>query len=237
MSRASATGNQLLDRLPDDERKRLMSRAKVVSLTRGQVVFEQDGPMRHVYFPIESVCGIVLLAGEGKQVEGATVGSEGMVGIPAFLGVEFHPFKALVLYAGDAFQTPAASLLETAKPDSALDRMLRRYTLYRLRSSKQTGFCNTMHSVEQRMCRWLLTTHDRIKKQEFPMTHEFLAELLGVRRQTVSMVARALQHACLISYRRGVLRIENRDRLRAAACECYEVMARLYSRILGESAP
>lgn len=232
MARASLIGNQLLDRLPDDESERLLAGAKIVSLTRGQVVFEHDGPLRHVYFPIQSVCGIILPAGEGKQVEAATVGREGMIGLPAFLGVDFHPFKALVLYSGDAFQTPAGSLLETAKQDSALDRILRRYTLYRLRSSKQTGVCNSIHSVEERICRWLLTMQDRIQNQEFPLTHEFLSELLGVRRQTVSMVAGALHQASLITYRRGVLRIENREGLRGSACECYEAMTRLYSRIM-----
>jgi CRP-like cAMP-binding protein len=128
---------------------------------------------------------------------------------------------------------PAAAFLQVAKPGSALDRLMRRYALYRLRCADQTGACNTLHSVEQRLARWLLMAHDRTGRDEFRLTHEFVSGLLGVRRQTVSIVAGTLQRAGLITYRRGVLRVLDREGRAAAGCECYEVLKRLYGRIVG----
>jgi CRP-like cAMP-binding protein len=229
---ANHTGNRLLDLLPQDESSRLLSSSQVVSLPHGQVVFQQDGPMLHVYFPTTGVFGLVLVVEEGKQVEGTTVGKEGMVGLPVFLGVDFHPFQAIVAIAGEAVQVPAALFLQATKPGSTLGRLVRRYTLFRLRCANQTGACNTLHAVEERLCRWLLMAHDRAGKDEFSLTHEFLAEVLGVRRQTVSIIAGTLQRAGLISYHRGVLRVLDRKGLEDASCECYEVLKRLYKHIL-----
>jgi CRP-like cAMP-binding protein len=229
---AKHTGNRLLDLLPEEEASRLLSSSQVVSLPHGQVVFEQDGPMPHVYFPTTGVFGVVLVVEEGKQVEGTTMGKEGMVGLPVFLGVDFHPFRAMVQVPGKAVQVPAAMFLQATKPGSTLDRLVRRYTLYRLRCANQTGACNTLHAVEERMARWLLMAHDRAGKDKFSLTHEFLAELLGVRRQTVSLIAATLQQAGFISYRRGVLRVLDREGLESVSCECYEVLKRLYNRIL-----
>jgi CRP-like cAMP-binding protein len=229
---AKHTGNRLLDLLPEEEVSRLLSSSQIVSLPHRQVVFEQDGPMPHVYFPTTGVFGVVLVVEEGKQVEGTTLGKEGLVGLPVFLGVDFHPFRAVVQIAGEAVQVPAAMFLQATKPGSTLDQLVRRYTLYRLRCANQTGACNTLHAVEERTCRWLLMAHDRAGKDEFFITHEFLAELLGVRRQTVSLIASTLQRAGLISYRRGVLRVLDREGLESASCECYEVLKRLYNRIL-----
>jgi CRP-like cAMP-binding protein len=229
---AKRTGNRLLDLLSEDEASRLLSSSRIVSLPHGQVVFQQDGPMPHVYFPTTSVIGIVLVVEEGKQVEGTTVGKEGVVGLPVFLGVDFHPFRVIVQVPGEAVQVPAATLLAAAKQGSTLDRLLRRYTLYRLRCANQTGACNSIHAVEERMARWLLMAHDRAGTDEFALTHEFLSELLGVRRQTVSLIAGTLQRAGLISYRRGVLRVLDREGLESASCECYETLKQLYARIV-----
>ncbi len=224
------TGNQLLDLLPQDESSRLLSSSQVVSLPHGQVVFQQDGRMPHVYFPTTGVFGLVLVVEEGKQVEGTTVGKEGMVGLPLFLGVDFHPFRTVVQAPGEAVQVPAVTFLQAAKAGSTLDRLVRRYTLYRLRCANQTGAGNTLHAVEERTCRWLLMAHDRAGKDAFSLTHEFLAEVLGVRRQTVSIIAGTLQRAGLITYRRGALRVLDREGLEAASCECYAVLKQMYDR-------
>jgi CRP-like cAMP-binding protein len=229
---ANWTGNKLLDHLPEAESTELLVSSQTISLPLHEVVLQQDGPVPHAYFPTTSVLGIVLVAEGGKQVEGTTVGCEGMVGLPVFLGVNFHPFKAIVQMPGEAVRVPATSLLQAAKPGSQLDLILRRYTLFRIRCANQTGACNTLHAVEERMCRWLLMNHDRAGKDEFTLTHEFLSELLGVRRQTVSIIAGTLQQAGLIHYRRGVLRVLNRDGLEAASCECYETLKDLYRRIM-----
>jgi CRP-like cAMP-binding protein len=188
--------------------------------------------MAHVYFPTTGVFGVVLFLEEGKQVEGTTVGHEGMVGLPLFLGDDFHPFRAIVQVPGEAVEMPAATFLQAAQPGSALDRLVRRYTLYRLRCANQTGACNTLHAVEERLARWLLMTHDRAGKDEFLLTHESLSEVLGVRRQTVSIIAGTLQRAGLITYRRGVLWVLDWEGLEDASCECYEVLKQLYARIM-----
>jgi CRP-like cAMP-binding protein len=229
---ADRTGNQLLELLPEDELRPLLASSRVVSVSHGQVVFQNNGPVPHVYFPTTGVFGIVLVVEEGKQVEGTTVGREGLVGLPVFLGVDFHPFGVVVQVPGEALQLPAAAALRAAKPGSIFDRLVRRYTLYRLRCGNQTGACNTLHAVEERMARWLLMAHDRAGKDEFLLTHEFLAELLGVRRQTVSLIAGTLQRAGLITYRRGVLRVLDRAGLEEGSCECHAVLKQLYDRIM-----
>lgn len=229
---AKPTGNRILDLLPRDESSRLLSSSLGVSMSHGQEVYRQDGPMPHIYFPTIGVFGIVILTGEGKLVEATTVGNEGMLGLPAFLGLDLHPFSVVSQVPGEALQVPAAVFVQALKPGGMLDRLLRRYTLYRLRCANQTGACNTLHCVEERMSRWLLMAHDRVGKDEFVLTHEFLSELLGVRRQTVSIIAGMLQQAGFITYRRGVLRVLDREGLEAASCECYEAMKQLYDRVM-----
>jgi CRP-like cAMP-binding protein len=230
---ADRTGNRILDRLPLDESSRLLSSSQVVALPHGQEVYRQDGPMPHVYFPTTGMFGVVIRMEEGKLVEGTTVGSEGVVGLPVFLGVDFHPFSVVAQVPGEAVRVPAATFRQALQRGGTLDRLLRRYTLYRLRGANQTVACNTLHCVEERMSRWLLMAHDRAGKDEFLLTHEFLSELLGVRRQTVSIIAGTLQRAGFITYRRGVLRVVDREGLEAASCECYQAMTHLYERIMG----
>jgi CRP-like cAMP-binding protein len=230
---AHGTGNRILDLLPPEESSRLLASSQSVFLPHGQQVYRQDGPMPHVYFPTTGVFGVVILMAEGKLVEATTVGNEGMVGLPLLLGVDFHPFSVVAQIPGEAVQVPAAPFVRASKAGGTLDRLLRCYALYRLRRANQTGACNSLHSVEERMSRWLLMAHDRAGKEEFLLTHEFLSELLGVRRQTVSITAGTLQRAGFITYRRGILRMLDREGLEAASCECYEVMKQLYDRIMG----
>jgi CRP-like cAMP-binding protein len=229
---AKRTGNRILDLLPGEESSLLLSSSQAVSLLHGKVVYQDAGPMPHVYFPTTSVFGIVLAVEDGKQVEGTTVGKEGMMGLPAFLGIDFHPLRGIVQAAGEALQISTGLFRQAAKPGSALDRLLRRYTLYRLRCANQMGACNMLHSVEERLTRWLLMAHDGAGQEEFLLTHEFLGELLGVRRQTISIVAGTLQRAGLITYRRGILRVLDREGLEASSCECYTALKHLYDRIM-----
>jgi CRP-like cAMP-binding protein len=155
-----------------------------------------------------------------------------MLGLPVFLALDFHPFSCVSQVSGEAVQVPASAFLQAVIPGGTLDRLLRRYTLYRLRCANQTGACHILHSVEERMSRWLLMAHDRAGKDEFLLTHESLSELLGVRRQTVSLIAGTLQKAGLITYRRGVLQLLDREGLESASCECYTVLKQLYDRIV-----
>jgi CRP-like cAMP-binding protein len=155
-----------------------------------------------------------------------------MIGIPVVLGLEFNPSKAISQVSGKALRVRVAAFLQALEPDGALDRLLRRYIAYSLRYSYQCVACNALHSVEERMCKWLLMTHDRAGQAEFVLTQEFLAEMLGVRRQSVSIVAGTLQAAGLLSYRRGHMKIINREGLEDASCECYETLRLYYERIM-----
>jgi len=229
------TGNLLLDMLPADEYRFVQTSSHPVYLSLNDEVYRQDGPLLHVYFPTTVVFGLVVLTEEGRLIEAASVGNEGMVGLPIFLDVDFHPSRVVAQIPGEALQMSSNDFLHAARPGTALDVLLRRYTLFRLRAAKQTGVCNTMHSAEARLCRLLLTMQDRTDHDEFFLTHEFLSELLGLRRQTVSITAATLQSAGLVTHRRGLMRIVNRDGLKHASCECYQYMMELFDRMLGQA--
>src|SRR5262245_9630166 len=204
---SSSTGNRLLDRLPKKELNRLMAVSETVSLPHGRELYRQDGPLPHVYFPRSGVCSVVVLMNDGKVVEAATVGNEGMVGLPAYLGLDFAPDSTISQVPGAGFRVAVATLREVGQQGSILDTVLRRYDAYRHRYGNQTIACNALHTVDERACRWLLMTHDRAGQDDFLLTHEFLAEMLGVHRQTVSIVAGTLQRAGFITYRRGQVRV------------------------------
>jgi CRP-like cAMP-binding protein len=155
-----------------------------------------------------------------------------MIGLSVAHGLDFSPTKAICQISGESLRIPVPAFLETMKQGGTLDKLVRRYTAYSLRYANQTVACNLLHSVKQRMCRWLLMCRDRAEKGEFVLTHEFLAEMLGVRRQTVTVIAGTMQTAGILSYHRGVIRILNPKRLEAAGCECYRVTKSFYDRIM-----
>jgi CRP-like cAMP-binding protein len=227
-------GNRLLDRLPKHEHKLLIRSEKSISLPRGEEVYRQDDPrgLSHVYFPTSGMVSLTVLMEDGEEVEAGTIGNEGMVGLSVVHGLDFSPTKAISQISGEGLRVPVSAFLKAIKLGGTLDRLVRRYTAYSLRYANQTIACNLLHSVEERICRWLLMCHDRVGKDEFTLTHEFLAEMLGVRRQTVTAIAGMLQTAGIINYRRGVLRVLNRKKLEAASCECYEVTRSFYDRIV-----
>jgi CRP-like cAMP-binding protein len=165
-------------------------------------------------------------------VETAAIGNEGMIGIPVLLGLDFSPSTVISQVSGQALRIPVPSFLRAMERGGSLDRLLRRFIAFSLRYAYQTVVCNTQHSVEERLCRWLLMTEDRVGKPEFMLTQEFLAEMLAVRRQTVTVIAGTLQTAGFISYRRGIMRIINREGLEVASCECYETTKAYYDRIV-----
>jgi CRP-like cAMP-binding protein len=226
------TGNRLLDRLPEAEFKRLLPSWEPISLPHGHEVCRQNGPMSHVYFPTSGMCSVVGATEEGKVVETATVGNEGMIGLPVVLGLDFSPSTAIAQVSGKGLRMAVPSFVRALEPGGPLDRLLRRFIAFSLRYAYQTVVCNSQHSVEERMCRWLLMTQDRVGLDEFVLTQEFLAEMLGVRRQTVTVFAGTLQRAGFINYRRGTMRIVNREGLEEASCECYEITKAFYDRIM-----
>ena len=227
-------GNRLLNRLPKNEYKSLIGSAKVVSLAHGDLVYRENslGGLSHVYFPTSGMISLTVLMEDGKEVEAATIGNEGMIGLSVAHGLNFSPTKAISQISGEGLRIPASAFLKALKAGGMLDKLVRRFTAYSLRYANQTVACNLLHSAEQRISRWLLMCRDRVDHEEFTLTHEFLAEMLGVRRQTVTAIAGMLQTASLITYRRGVLRIVNRKKLEAASCECYAVTKAFYDRIM-----
>jgi CRP-like cAMP-binding protein len=226
-------GNLLLDRLPEPENDALADAAELVSLRHGHEVYREGGPLAHAYFPTTGVLSLVVPLTGGRRVEGTTIGHEGMAGLPAFLGLDFSPQPVFAQVPGEAYRVPMAAFLQAARPGGVLDRLMRRYAAYMFRYASQAVACNAIHTVEERAGRWLLSAHDRAGKDEFSLTQEYLAEMLGVRRQSVSLVAASLQDAGFIRYTRGRVTVTDRAGLERASCECYEVTKRLYERILG----
>jgi CRP-like cAMP-binding protein len=229
------SGNRLLDRLPKNEYESLIRSEKSIRLAHGDDVDQENsrGGLSHVYFPTSGMVSLTVLMENGKEVEAGTIGSEGMIGLSVAQGLDFSPTKAICQISGEGLRIPVAAFLKAMKqPDGTLDKLMRRFTAYSLRYANQTIACNLLHSAKQRICRWLLMCRDRVETDEFTLTHQFLAEMLGVRRQTVTVIAGKLQAAKLITYRRGVIHILNRKRLEAASCECYEVTKAFYDRIM-----
>jgi CRP-like cAMP-binding protein len=226
------TGNRLLDCLPAQELDSLHRHWEVVSLAQTQEVCRQDGPLTAVYFPVSGIYSTMVGFDDGRVVEASMVGNEGVIGIAAVLGLGFSPKTATTPVPGHCLRLPVPVLRTALKPGSTLDGVLRRYAVFALRNAYQTVACNTTHSARERLCRWLLSTEDRAGDSELTLTHEFLAQLLGVRRQTVTVIAGSLQAAGLIQARRGLVRILSRPGLEASCCECYNVTRSLYEHIV-----
>jgi CRP-like cAMP-binding protein len=226
-----ARENRLLHCLSEPERDKLMPRLESVSLRRGQELQERDAPITHVYFPVSGVCSCVVGMASGENVEAATVGNEGMLGCQAYLDVDVSMHTTVAQVDGSALRLPVEPFREALRQSPELESLVRRYVAYTLSSANQTLACNGLHSVEERACRWLLMMHDRVGR-ELRVTHEMLAEMLGIHRQTVSVIAGTLQRDGLIHYRRGVLHIADRAQLEQNACECYGVTTRLFEHLV-----
>ena len=226
------TGNRLLDRLPEEEFARLAPGLVPASLETKQLLSQGDDPIHDVYFPTTALVSTLVVMEDGSEAETTLTGVEGMVGLPVALGVDFALSKAICQVPGEAWRLPAPAFREALERSRPVDALFRRYAAVLLRQTAQTVACNALHPVPERLCRWLLMSHDRVGRDEFPMTHEFMAEMLGVRRQTVTVVAGLLQGAGLITLKRGIIRIVDRCQLEDAACECYGFIRALYDRIL-----
>jgi CRP-like cAMP-binding protein len=199
----------------------------------GEVVYESGGPMRYVYFPTTSHISLLYTMIDGSTAEMGLVGNEGVVGIALFMGGETTPNRAMVQGGGAAFRMKAKAMLDEFKRGGEFQHLLLRYTQALITQISQTAVCNRLHSVEQRLCRWLLMTHDRSESDQLQMTHEFISNMLGVRREGVTVAAHRLQEAGMISYMRGHIKILDREQLLAHVCECYQVVKAEHERLLG----
>jgi len=229
------TGNRLLDWLPPEELDRLQPLWEVVSLNQAEELCRQNGPFSHIYFPLSGIYTAIVNLEDGRTVEASAVGNEGVIGITAILGLRYSPKTTTTPVPGDCLRLGLSSLRSALKPGTVLDRVLHRYAAYSLRNAYQSVACNAVHTAEHRMCRWLLASQDKVGARPLRMTHEVLAEFLGVRRQTVTVIAGSLQAAGCISSRHGTVRILDRQGLQARCCECYQVIRSLYDQIVHAS--
>jgi len=225
--------NRLIRALPRAEAEKLIARCEVQETPVRHTVFEPDQPSKYVYFPLSGVISIHTRMREGMAVEIATIGREGMVGLEMFLGGEQAHLAAFAQLAGRALRIAAEAFREVVRDSAPITTLLLRYTQSVLAQVSQSAACNRVHSIEERCARWLLMTHDRVDGDVFDLTQEFLAEMLGVRRPSVSVAASILQRAGFIRYSRGRVTIVDRAGLESAACECYAVIAREYERLIG----
>ena len=216
--------NRLLATLPRNEYKRVLPKLKTVSLVLGEALYEPGDLIKYVYFPNDSIVSLISELSETSELEVGMVGNEGMVGLAVFMGVNSSSTRAVVQGAGTAMRMSSAAVRTEANRLGSLHHLLHRYSHSLLTQVSQSSACNRSHLVDARLARWLLMTNDRLGAEEFPLTQEFLSNMLGVRREGVSKAAGTLQAGKLIRYSRGMITILNRRGLEAKSCQCYGII-------------
>jgi CRP-like cAMP-binding protein len=224
--------NKLLAALPTDIYGRLQPHLEKVTLTLKQVLYEAGGQINDVYFPHRSLLSLISKLRNGHSIEVGMAGGEGMVSPAAFMGGDTMPYQVLVQGAGDAMKMPAGVLREEFNRGGPLQTILLHYTHALHIQVSQTAACNRVHSLDERLARWLLMSHDRLKSDRMEMTQEFLGAMLGVERSGVTIAAITLQEAELIKYSRGKVTILDRAGLERSSCECYGFVKNLFDDLL-----
>jgi len=225
--------NRLLALLPPDDYDRLRPNLRAVSFSLGEIVYEFGAQLDYVFFPTTSIISLLYTMENGTSAEMGLTGNDGVVGIALFMGGGTMPNRAVVQSAGGALRMKAKILQDEFALGGKFQQLLLRYTQALITQISQTAVCNRLHSVEQQLCRWLLLSHDRLNTDELIMTQELIADMLGVRREGVTVAAGRLQDHGAISYVRGRIQILDRQRLEETVCECYRVVRDEFERLLG----
>src|SRR3979490_2132091 len=228
--------NRLLSLLSDNDYERLRPHLSLVVFDYRKSLYEASRPIEHVYFPIDGVASLVITTSDGAGAEVGTIGSEGLGGLPICLGDRDAPSSVYVQVPGTALTMDARVFRGELDRSPGLNLVMLRYAHAFFNQVAQSAACAHLHKVEQRCCRWLLMTRDRMPSGDFLLTHEFLGMMLGVRRTTVTGVMGSLKKAGLIRYRRGHVTILNQVALHRRTCECYDVSKLEYDRLLGDTA-
>jgi CRP-like cAMP-binding protein len=223
--------NRLLACLPRNDHRKIASELELVSLKVRHSAYEAGKPIEYLYFPVDSVISIVALTGHGQNVEVASVGNEGMVGLPVFLGTGRTPEMAYTQIAGQSFRIGREAFWEQARQSDPIVKIMRLYAHALIMQITQRAACNQSHSAVRRCARCLLTTHDQVQSERFRLTQEILGYMLGIRRTGVSAAASALKKRRIINYKRGMIEILNRQELESASCECYETVKQEFERL------
>ena len=224
--------NKILLSISDNEYNTVRPHLEYVRLPNHLVLHESGGKLEFAYFPNRGLISLVVVMKDGKTAEAGVVGNEGFTGTAAIVGLSRGPLRAVVQVTGDGFRIKVGALQNTLASAPQLQSMLNRYAVVRSMQVAQTAACNRLHDIKQRLARWLLMTQDRVDSGALPITHDFLATMLGTDRPSVTLAAGLLQKKGLIEYTRGAVRVVNRKKLEDSACECYGVI-RQYDGELG----
>ena len=224
--------NHLLAALPQGDYMRLLSDLELVPMPLGWAIYESGGVQRFVYFPTTSIVSLLYVMQNGLSAEIALTGNEGLVGISLFMGAETTPSRAVVQSAGLGYRLRASVVKREFAYGGALNHLALRFTQALITQMAQTAVCNRHHSLHQQLCRWLLLSIDRLENNELVMTQELIANMLGVRRGSVTEAAIKLQNEGIIQYNRGRIKVLDRNRLEQCTCECYEVVKKELDRLL-----
>ena len=227
MDNVPRTGNSILDALTEERRESLIADGRMTDLPRGRILHDVGDTAREVHFPIDAVISIVVVSSTGASVEAAMIGQEGFVGVPVFLGRRGPSAdRAVVQIPGRSIAMSADTFEAHIEDNGKFAGLLRGYTTALMAQMGQGVACNRLHEADNRLARWLCQAHDTAAGDYLPLTQEFIAEMLGVRRATVTVAARTLQDEGIIMYRRGKITVGDRRALEARACECYDVIRR-----------
>ncbi len=224
--------NRLLAALPHEEYQRLQPHLELVQLSNRRTLCEVGDSIRHAYFLNSGMGSLLALTQSGATVEIAMVGNEGMLGIPVILGAKNAPYQIMVQLPGEGMRIKTDVIRAEFKRAGALHDLLLSYTQALLIQVSQSAVCNRFHTVEKRLCRWLLIAHDRVDGDTFHLTQEIISYMMGAPRTAVTMAAGTLQDAGLIRYKRGIITIIDRSGLEEAACECYRIVAETLEHFL-----